>query len=107
VVREFKYVSAIAAEVPRSALPALQAMVGSATISKDLLINVPQPLDVNALKGGLQVIDDARDVIADAAESLDVDSLAQTGSQPAAYLINNGIANVSSQHALGFTGLGT
>lgn len=106
VVHQFKYVDAIAAEVPRSALPALKAIMGAAAITKDEEVSAPRPIDGNTRKGGPPVVADARDVIADAAETLDVAALAQAGTQPEAYRINNGIANVSAQHGLGFTGLG-
>ena len=107
VVHEFKYIDAIAADVPRMTLPALQALVGAAAVTKDVEVSAPRPMDLDARKGGPAFGADARDEIAEAAGALDVVALAQSqGAAPAAYLINNGIANVSGQHALGFTGAG-
>jgi subtilisin family serine protease len=108
VVREFKYVDAIAAEVPRSSLPALRAIFGAAAVTKDLEVLAPQPMEVDVRKGGPAAPADVRDEITEAAEVLDATTLAQAeaGTQPAAYLLNNAIANVSGQHAAGFTGLG-
>jgi hypothetical protein len=108
VVHEFKYVDAIAAEVPRSAVPALQALVGAAAVAKDLELSAPRPMDLDSRKASPALVADARDEIAEAADALDVVSLAQAqgGVEPAAYILNNSIANVSGQHALGFTGLG-
>ena len=108
VVHEFKYVDAIVAEVPRTAVPALQALVGAAAVTKDLELTAPRPMDLDSRKAGPALVADARDEIAEAADALDVVSLAQAqgGVEPAAYILNNSIANVSGQHALGFTGLG-
>ena len=108
VVHEFKYVDAVAAEVPRSSLPALRAIVGAAAVTKDLEVLAPLPMDVDMRKGGPAPVADARDEVAEAVESLDVVALAQSqaGAQPSAYILNNAIANVSGQHALGFTGAG-
>jgi len=106
VVREFKYVDAIAAEVPKSAVAALKAMVGAATVTKDEVVSAPRPIDAPTQKGGPQIIGDAVNVISDAVEPLDDAALAQAAAQPQAYIYNNGIANVSAQHAAGFTGLG-
>ena len=108
VVREFKYVDAIAAEVPRRALPTLLAMVGAAAVTKDLEVRAPRPMDVDVRKGGPALVGDPSDQVADAVELLDAAALAQvqSGAGPAAYLLNNAIANVTGQHALGFTGAG-
>ena len=106
VVREFKYVDAIAAEVPQGALAALKAMVGTAAITKDEELSAPRPIGVPTQKGGPQIMADALNVDADAADLLDDAALAAEAARPEAYLVNNTIANVSAQHASGFTGLG-
>jgi len=61
VVHEFKYVDAIATEVPRSALPALKAVVGESAITKDEEVSAPRPIEVSVRKGGPPVIGDSND----------------------------------------------
>jgi serine protease AprX len=106
VVRQFKYVDAIAAEVPEDAIAALKASLGAAAVSRDDEIAAPRPIDLSALKGGGPVVGDARDVSTEGALALDATALAQSAAQPEAYRINNGIANVSGLHAAGYTGNG-
>jgi subtilisin family serine protease len=106
VVREFKYVDAISAAVPQDALPALRAMLGAAAIAKDEEILALRPLEVPAAKGGPQRVGDAFNQFPDAVDPLDDAALAQLAAEPQAYQLNNSIANVSAQHAQGFTGLG-
>ena len=106
VVHEFKYVDAVAAEVPRASLSALRAIVGDAGVSRDYEIAAPKPIDLTARPGRPEIVAEALDIHADAAEALDVSTLSQSGVEPAAYLVNNGIANVSGLHSAGFTGLG-
>ena len=106
VVHEFKYVDAVAAEVPRASLSALRAIIGDAGVSRDYEIAAPKPIDLTARPGRPEIVAEALDIHADAAEALDVSTLSQSGVEPAAYLVNNGIANVSGLHSAGFTGLG-
>jgi subtilisin family serine protease len=106
VVHEFKYVDGVAAEVPQSSLAALKAILGAA-VTKDQEISAPRPIDAPAQKGNLQIVGDALNAATEAVDPLDDTALATAGVQPQAYIYNNGIANVSAQHAAGFTGLGT
>jgi subtilisin family serine protease len=107
VRHQFKYVDAIAADVPTSALPALRAMLGTTAVTKDAVLDNPRPVDVTARKGGPPMVATVGDTVADEARALDDASLAGiAGTNPAAYLINNGIANVSELHADGYNGLG-
>ena len=76
VVREFKYVDAIAAEIPQSGLAALKAIVGAAAITKDEELRAPRPIEVAPQKGGPQIVGDALNVNADAVDPLDVAALA-------------------------------
>src|SRR6187401_2020016 len=77
VTHQFKYVDALAVEIPRSALPALRAIVGETAITKDLDVARPRPLDLAASKGGPVAIDSGLDVASDAADVLDDAALAQ------------------------------
>lgn len=52
VDHEFRYVDAVAAEVPREALPALIEMLGDSAVTKDLVIAKPAPVDVSAGRPG-------------------------------------------------------
>ncbi|HOC18686.1 MAG TPA: S8 family serine peptidase [Vicinamibacterales bacterium] len=42
VTHQYKFVDGLAAEVPRSALPALEALVGAKNIGKDELVTIPE-----------------------------------------------------------------
>jgi subtilisin family serine protease len=106
VTYEYKYVDAIAAELPRNALPALRDMVGTAAITKDEIINLPGSGDT--LRGRNLATSGAENEIE--ADSVDVlgaaDIQALATANPNAYLLNNSIANVSSLHSTGITGAG-
>ena len=51
VVHQFKYVDAIAAEVPQDALSALKATLGSTAVSRDDEIAAPRPIDLERAQG--------------------------------------------------------
>jgi serine protease AprX len=104
VTHQFKYIDAIAAEVPRAALPAIRALVGASAISKDEEIRVEPPVDTNAIRGGPVPLSDAQDETFESAEPLTSDSLATVN--PAAYQVNNGVANLNALHGAGFVGTG-
>jgi len=106
VVREFKYVDAIAAEVPQNSVAALKALVGAGAVMKDVEISAPRPINISAAKGGPQAIGDVLTVEADAVDAIQTAALAGTAIEPNAYIYNNAIANVSAQHAAGFAGQG-
>ena len=104
---QYTYIDAIAAEVPTAGLTALGNLVGTAAISKDVEIALPGSVDTvrgRQVPGGTQ----EPEAQADAVEVLggaDIAALAQ--SNPAAYLLNLGIANVTPLLAGGITGAGT
>ncbi len=107
VLYQYKYVNAVAAEIPRNALPSIRSLVGADALTKDEEIAAPRDVDTLRGKGGLIAEPDAQDVAFDSAEVLDAASLANLASvNPAAYLVNNGIANVTGLHAAGNLGEG-
>ncbi|MGH9580293.1 MAG: hypothetical protein ACRD2R_04810, partial [Terriglobales bacterium] len=106
VTYQYRYVNAIAAEVPRPALTSLRDMVGTAAITKDEIIALPG--NVDTLRGrNLTPSSEASQIAAASVQALsatDVQSIA--AANPNGYLVNLGFANVSSLQASGVTGSG-
>jgi subtilisin family serine protease len=107
VRHQFKYVDAIAADVPRAAVPALRSLAGVDEVSKDITVPAPQGLqpdradDLLVRNGAMRAI-----------ESSSVTSIAGASlpgfaaAYPDAYLINNANMNVTPLLASGITGAG-
>lgn len=96
VTHRFKYINGIAAELPESALPQIERLVGADNIGRDDLIPLPQTADP---RGG------------PAAGEADADTLivldAPAGPiDPANYAFNATLTNVAPLHAAGHTGAG-
>ncbi len=107
VTHQFKYVDAVAAEVPASALARVRAVLGAAAVTKDEEIPAPASVDTLRGKGGLSSSGLEDEIVADAVLPLAAADLASLASaQPNAYLINNAIANVSPLHAGNLLGQG-
>ena len=107
VTYRYKYVDAIAAEVPRASLATVRSAAGPSAVTKDEEIASPVPIDKARGKGGLIPSGSANDIPYESVDALDgaaIGSLA--GASPAAYLANNAIANVSGLHAAGYAGQG-
>ncbi len=106
VKHEYKYVNAIAAEIPSSALAAVRGLVGPNAITKDAFI--PAPGIANTLPGGrsLTKVDNELEIGADSVDGVAITSAGVAEDAPNAYRINNSIMNVSSLHAAGKTGAG-
>lgn len=107
VTYRYKYVDAIAAEIPRASLPAVRQVLAPGAITKDEVIDAPASVDTTRGKPGLPAAVSELDVpseTVDAVAAADLPGLA--AASPTAYLINNSIANVAGQHAAGYTGEG-
>jgi serine protease AprX len=92
VTQQYKYVDAIAATVPSSAMDALRSAAGNARIAKDLTIPAPAPRAARNIKGG---------------STASIANLSQTAAaEPAAYALYNLGLNVAGLHARGYTGTG-
>jgi subtilisin family serine protease len=106
VTYQYKYVDAIAAQLPRNALASLSGRVGTGNITKDEIIEMPKSVDTS--RGRNLTPDPAANSIAadslGALSATDIQSIA--GANPDGYLANLGIANVSSLLASGITGAG-
>ena len=119
VTYQYKYVDAIAAEIPRDSLRVIRSMVGPNAITKDLF--VPAPTNVDTLRGrkglvqtgeeeqiryeSVQVIgagDSSRKKRGKKERAYSLEGIA--AEHPNAYLINNAINNVSGLHAGGNLG---
>jgi subtilisin family serine protease len=107
VTHQYRYLDAVAAEVPRGGLAELRRAVGAAAVTKDEEIAAPTGGDTARDKGGYVAEDDAQQIPFDDAAAIGAEELPTlAGEQPAAYLVNNAIANVSPLHAAGITGAG-
>ena len=107
VTHQFKYIDAIAAEIPRSALEEISAITSQGAISKDLVMAAPVPTDSRGLRPGLARTGDEQRIEADSVQALsgqDVTALAIAN--PNAYLLNNAINKASTLHAAGIAGQG-
>ena len=102
VTQQYKYVDAIAAEIPRNALSALRSDLAPGSISKDLIVPAPKSVDTTAGRGLAQSGDETQ-ITAEDVQSIAIDD--GSGSiNPNAYLINNSIMNVTPLLAGGTTG---
>jgi subtilisin family serine protease len=107
VTYQYKYVDALAAEVPHEALPALNRLVKPSAVTKDLI--VPAPVSVDTLRGrsGLPRTGDETNVVASSAKHLGAEGIAElAAARPEAYLINNSIMNLDALHGGGLLGQG-
>lgn len=105
VLYQYRYVDAIAAELPAGALASLADVVGVGAVMKDEDIALPGSVDTfrgRSIGAGLPTVFEADSF--EALASTEIEQLATVS--PDAYLLNNSIANVSSLHAAGVTGDG-
>ena len=94
VTARFKHVQGIAADLPESALPQIERLVGADNIGRDELIPLPEVTDPRA-----------GSVVAEA-EADEVVSLDGASVEPANYAFNATLTNVAPLHAAGRTGAG-
>jgi hypothetical protein len=102
VTNRYRYVNAIAAEVPDAALAALYKVVEPGAVRKDLI--VAQPTVASDRRAGGLLLAEASAEGATALGEAELASLA--AAQPDAYVINNVYMNLGPVHGAGFTGLG-
>src|SRR4030095_8390789 len=106
VTYQYRYVDAIAAEVPRGVLASLRDKIGVGNVIKDEIIPLPTSVDTLGDRN-LTPSDAANEITADsfsALDAVDIQSIATVN--PNGYLANLGVANVASLHASGITGAG-
>src|SRR5262245_15746962 len=107
VRHQYKYVDAIAAEVPRSAVASLRDVDGVSEVSKDVIIPAPEQLQLEKGDRGLVQRGGIRAIASDSVSSIDPAGLAGFASaNPNAYLINNANMNVEPLLAQGLSGQG-
>jgi subtilisin family serine protease len=106
VTYQYKYVDAIAAEVPRNVLASMRDKIGVGNITKDEII--PLPSSVDSLRGrNLTPSNAANEITADSFSGLDLADIQSIATvNPNGYLTNLEVANVASLHASGITGSG-
>ena len=101
VTHRFKYVKAIAADVPATQMNVVRKAVGPAAVRKDVMVSTE--LSAKDPRTGQALLIEAA---AEAVGSLDADALSGDGAVPQAYLINNATTGVNALHAAGHTGAG-
>lgn len=107
VTRQYRYLDALAAEVPLGAIGAVAAVAGPGSVSKDFVIASPQPVDTLLGRRGLTGSGEENRIEFSSVSPLaasDIQELATV--RPSAYLLNNAIANVSPLHGMGWSGSG-
>jgi subtilisin family serine protease len=107
VTHEYKYIDAVAAEVPAGAMAALAGMLGESSITKDLEIASPAPVDTLAGRPGFSDRGPVEEAGYASVEELGAAEIRRIASvNPQAYTINNAIMGASVLHALGRAGQG-
>jgi subtilisin family serine protease len=106
VTRQFRYVDAVAAEIPRNAFEAISALASDGTITKDLVLPSPVPVDTlrarNLARSG-----DENAMRFETTRPLSAAQLSALAvANPNAYLLNNAISKASALHANGIAGQG-
>ena len=97
---QYKYVDAVAANIPRNAMPALRTLIGPANLIKD--VTVPAPRGAAGRQGGVPSGQNLASISGRSASLISDLSTVPA----AAYLLNNLGLNVRDLHARGFTGAG-
>ena len=102
VTHQFHYINAIAAEIPDDALSAIHALLPAGSVSKDLVVDLPQAaLDRRA---GIRLLASEEEAEVEGLASSELAEI--VSSSPDAYLINNSFMNLAPVHGAGFTGQG-
>jgi subtilisin family serine protease len=105
VTHQYKYVDALAVDVPSDALADIRALVGPSSISKDEIIPAPQSVDTLRGRAGLPKAANAQSIAARSSQALGASAITQlAATNPSAYLFNNEINNIAPLHAEGFLG---
>ena len=107
VTHQYKYVNAIAAEIPRYQLSAVNGLLAAGALSKDLLIPAPKPVDTAMGRRELTRTGDETRLTAYLAAPLGAAQVASIASaNPNAYILNNAINGTTALHAQGILGAG-
>ena len=108
VMHQYKYIDAIAAELPRGGVHEIRGLVGAGMISKDVPAQMPRGADMKLPKRGLAAAGSGQVGIAsEGAVGVAVtEGGAPCETPPNAYTINNSQLNVCGLHAAGKTGAG-
>lgn len=100
VTHQYKYINAIAADVPDAALPAVRKLVGSGAVRKDGIVEQPQAArDRDGTPMQL-------DVDSEAATALDAADLAGAGANPDGYAVSTAAMNLTGLWSGGNLGSG-
>jgi subtilisin family serine protease len=104
VTARYKYVDALAIEIPSSRLADLREIAGADALVKDAI--VPAPTLARAIPAGKSGIGEtASPLVGETAQEVRGDAI-DFGATPNAYLLNNAILNVQPLHNAGIAGQG-
>jgi subtilisin family serine protease len=107
IKNQYRYVDAIAAEIPHGSLAAIRAVVGANAIIKDALVPAPAAVNTALKQQGLTRTGDENAIQFASVSALGAADLATVAlANPDAYLINNSIMDVNPLHAAGKFGQG-
>lgn len=108
VTHQYKYVDALAAEVPLGAMGAISAMLPAGSVSRDRIFPAPAPVDTATGRTDPRLIRTGEEnrIAAQRAEAMDIRQLSGVGASPSGYLANNVINGAASFHAAGKLGQG-
>jgi subtilisin family serine protease len=107
VKQQYKYVDAVAADIPRGSEAALRQLAGVSEIAKDAMVSAPRAVNTERVGDSLQRTDTARAVESDGVTAIDAGSVSRfVSANPDAYLINDANMNVTPLLASGITGTG-
>lgn len=97
VTQRFKHVDGLAADIPESAIPMVEKLVGRDNFGRDDLIPLPATKDP---KGGAAIGDAEADGV------ITLESVGDLGAVPSDYAFNAVHTKASTLHAAGYTGTG-
>jgi hypothetical protein len=99
VTHRYKYIKAVAADVPSNNLNAVRKVAGEAAVRKDLIVavDVAKRARLGEPMAGIEALDGG---------AFTPDQLATQSATPAGYLFNNAMTQVSSVHQAGQMGQG-
>ncbi len=104
VTYQYKYLNAIAAEIPQDKIAGLLAAGGITSLSKDLMVDLPSSVDVN--RGRPMAAPARTDIVAASMDQLTAQQIAGTAAQPSGYIVNNTLMGLDSLFASGHIGQG-
>ncbi len=102
VTQQYKYIDAVAAQIPVSALTAIRALAGAASMQKDAIVNLPDKIRDKPF-GVARPLEAEFEAVRELSA---VETAGLPTAQPAAYIVNNSLMGLDPLHAAGKLGNG-